>query len=220
MAEAEPRWKRYRDWTSFVVAIAAFAVSATNSYITSLRELAELRLVIGSVPIIAYYKDVERFKLKGEVSALFINAGNRPISVIGASVQFGDPDVDHDGRPICRGGVTIPSDMGFTVVDEKKIIEKNAKIVMPSAITNEIFNQQATEFKKEENDDISFAAPELLKKGNVTTCISLQFVTPREQGQRSIQVQRQTFSENHFDFSKTVEQSPFVIYRRHDWSFW
>ena len=86
MAQAgEPRWKIARDWASFVLAIFAVGLS-TLTYVTNFRELVELKAVIGAAPFLFYNPTDERFRVEGSVSALFINSGNRPISVISATV--------------------------------------------------------------------------------------------------------------------------------------
>jgi hypothetical protein len=216
MAHGEPRWKVVRDWLSFALAIVALAVSATNSYVTGLRELSELRAVIGHLPFIVYDDQIKRFKVIGNRSSvLFINAGNRPISVIGASIIFGEPTVVN-GRNECDG-ITLATDFSFTVIDEKKIVEKEVKVDIPSWILGGDF----PDFRKEEDGRISFVAPDLLKKGTASGCIEFQIVTTRELERSTVEGHRQTFSEAHFDVRRTYEKaSPVLLYRGWNWSFW
>jgi hypothetical protein len=225
MPQGEPGWKAVRDWLSFVLAIGALAVSTTTAYVTSLRELSELHGIVGSAPFMI--PDNKRFKVVGDVSVLFINAGNRPISVIGAEVIVGEATVA-EGRNTCSG-IHIDTDLEFTVIDEKKIVEKNSKMAIPKGWS---ITHKDLDFKKEENtwmagdeklegEQISFVSPELLKKGRASVCVAIHFVTARDQGTSAIEVHQQTFSETHFDVkSAAPKKRPVLIHRRQDWTFW
>jgi hypothetical protein len=186
-----------------------------------------LRAVTGEAPFILY--EDGRFKVVGNVSVLLINTGNRPISVIGTEVIIGEPAVA-EGRNTCSG-IHIDTDMKFTVIDEKKIVEKELKIAIPKWWS---ISDKDLDFRKENgtfmaadvklsDNLISFVSPELLKKGRASVCIAIDFVTPKDRGTSAIEVLQQTFSEKHFDVNEVVpdnEKRPVLIYRRQDWTFW
>jgi len=158
--------------------------------------------------------------VQGSVSALFINSGNRPISVIGATVVFGEPSTE-EGHTTCKG-VTLDTDLAFIVIDEKKIIETKATVLIPSAIQTKVVDKREPDFK-EQDGHISFVAPDFFRKGNVATCIVFHYVTPRVQGRSTIETHTNVFSfERRLNYSgvaKTFGSTPVLIYRSQNMTF-
>src|SRR4051794_35793233 len=61
----------------------------------------------GLGPSLLYNWETKRFQTSGNLSVVFINAGNRPTSVVSASVEFGKPTIVNS-RKQCRGAFTCP----------------------------------------------------------------------------------------------------------------
>src|SRR5438046_2830014 len=100
----DSRWKIFREWATFILAIIAFISATITAYMTSLRTLDELRVLVESEPHVFFSKEKDAFSAGGGVSALFINSGNRPVSVVSASVEFGKVETVR-GRTRCQGAL-------------------------------------------------------------------------------------------------------------------
>ena len=123
--------------------------------------------------------------------------------------------------------MTLNTDLAFIVIDEKKIIETKATVLIPSSIETKVFDKRELDFK-EQDGHISFVAPDILKNGRTATCVVFHYVTPRVQGNSTIETHTNIFSSfqepsyttSTSMVSKMFSFNPVLIYRSRNMIFW
>jgi hypothetical protein len=175
-----------REWAAFVLSTLAIVISITTAYLTTLRTLDELKVVVDRRPVLFLWSDGKSMMTYGVLSVLFINSGNRPISVLSVSLCYGEAK-EVRGRTTCNG-VLIDTNFDGVVIDEKKVLLKEISLRL------RVLFFEGDNLSKEDSA-FTFNAAKALERGVISMCAVFRVATPsNEATEITVELERRRVS--------------------------
>ena len=202
----KPLWEIAREWAAFAFSTLAIVISLVTAYLTTFRTVDELKVIVDRRPAIFFHDGLGRMMTYGSLSVVFINSGTRPISVLRASLYFGEAKTT-GGRTECDG-VYLDTDLKSLVIEEKKII---VKAISP---TDPRYSVEGDDLQKVDGAYTFNPRASSLARGFLTTCISFEVATPSNaQISNGIELGTAGASKEKF-VSTRLNTVPVVIWRK------
>jgi hypothetical protein len=112
-----------------VTGICALIISAGSAYVTTFRQVDDLRVLIGHPPIPAIEKTGDLLII-GSLNLTFINSGNRSVAISGVQGLVTRLSVAHSTSTECRTKDTygVPFKIDTFILKAGEIVERNVDI--------------------------------------------------------------------------------------------
>jgi hypothetical protein len=214
--------------TKYVVttAIAVFAacLSLFNTYITSLRQVDDVSIVVGALPYLAMDSDNKRFDIGADETFIFINSGTRSVTVDNMALRVSQPSQDSNAPPNgCSSSETdrLNYDAEPFVVKPGEMVPKTITLsakTHPTAYEN-------NQYKITESGAISIPLSEkssTLPRHDFRFCIAVRFTTTETDMQEVVVVDYTDYLDNDtgLNYSEKIGNSPPISLIKHSRLVW
>lgn len=152
-----------REWFGIVISIAAFSLSATTTYLASLRTLDEVQVVIDKLPTVRLAPgQIVEAAFFEEPTITFINSGNRTAAITEVFMGLIEPTVREPDDSKC-GLIPNINRMGFRFAP----ITLKPNDILPRPLSTQ--GRQMVWYYGDGNPSAS-----------IKVCLSITIITPRE----------------------------------------